>query len=123
MNDVHALAEIVMRPQLRLPQHATTAEAYVGEALRAEAAAEDGDEESHGNGKRRISYDETQRRRKRRRTTAPPGYMERNARRVGARKRGAIEMGAVAISRVVAGRYEWRDAEYPAYTDKALWSD
>ena len=121
MNDVHALAEVVMRPQLRLPQHATTTEAYIGAALRAEAT--DGEAESNGNGKRRISYDETQRRHKRRRVTAPPGYMERNARRVDARKRGAVEMGAVAISRVVAGRYEWRDAEYPAYTDKALWSD
>ena len=122
MNDVHALAEVVMRPQMRLPQQVTTTEAYVGTALRAEAAAEDGAGDN-GNGKRRISYDETQRRAKRRRTTVPLGYMERNARRVDARKRGAMEMGAVAISRVVAGRYEWRDAEYPAYTDKALWSD
>ena len=34
-----------------------------------------------------------------------------------------IVMGPAALERVVAGRYEWRDAEYPAYTDKALWSD
>ena len=52
------------------------------------------------------AYDET--RRRQRTTQSRTAYMERGAIRRGA-KRVAIEMGSWAITRVVDGRYEWRD--------------
>ena len=59
--------------------------------------------------KRKRSYDEVKRRRMRA-NTGVAAYMERGRQgRVGA-KRNAIEMGALALDRVVAQCYEWRDA-------------
>ena len=53
------------------------------------------------------AYDET--RRRQRTTQSRTAYMERGVIRRGA-KRVAVEMGSWAITRVVDGRYEWRDA-------------
>ena len=56
-----------------------------------------------------VRYDETARRRKRARQHG--GYTDRSKHkqpRVGLKR--AIEVGARTIERVVAGRYEWRDA-------------
>ena len=64
-----------------------------------------------------FPYDETTRRgpRKAQRT----GYMTRSGARAGHMHAGAtIVMGAAAVERVVAGRYEWRDSALPAVKGK-----
>ena len=113
--DVQALADLVLRPTLRLPGKATTSDAYVGEALDIPTAPA-----TVIGGKRKAAEggDATS---KRKRTGPPMGYMERGGRRAETRKRGAMAMGAITVTRIVRGRYEWRDVAYPATTDKAFW--
>ena len=57
-----------------------------------------------------VAYDETRRRKKRGRTDTVYTDRSRHKQPRGSLKRG-IEVGARMIDRIVAGRYEWRDAE------------
>ena len=117
MRDVHALAELVGRREIRVGTHAVTRDASVAAVMRAQggdaAAGEDADMEgahTPTDGKRTRptgGYDETVRRVRRRHGAIR--YVER--REYAGAKRSAIVVGAAAVERTVRGRYEWRDAK------------
>ena len=64
-----------------------------------------------------VSYDETTRRARGPKRARHVAYMDRGGRRRAGQKRTAIEMCVVAVHRVVAGTYEWRDAGLPTVGD------
>ena len=115
MRDVHALAEVVGRREIRVGTHAVTRDASVVAVMRAQGEDAAAEEDAEGastptTGRKRSrpagGYDETARRVRRRPRTVR--YVER--REYARAKRSAIVVGAAAMERVVQGRYEWRDA-------------
>ena len=77
--------------------------------------ADQGEGEADGTHARRrrkhVQYDETRRRQRRKRQREGERYVDRSrhTQRKGSLKR-SIEVGPHTLDRIVAGRYEWRDA-------------
>ena len=128
--DVAALAELIIKDDIRLPGLQSTKTVSInkflvkqptddkkqneeddemGEGIEVPATAIDQNTTLNRRKRKTNTYDEIRRRKtKRRRTTVV--YLDKRSGR-GTNKRRAILMGTAAMEHVVRGQYEWRDGD------------